>query len=327
MSHDATASRSRASRRLIGAVLGSMVLAAIPAATAAAQLPTTNDPRFGLTPGLENAGTASLGITHLANRPKPAGLTNTNADAAFQGNYAFVGNYNGITSTTSRTRPTRSCRPRCPAPAARTTCRSTRTCCSSRSSPTSAGDAPTARRRRPRRASAASAIFDISDISSPQQIAAVQTCRGSHTHTLVRPKTDPNNVYIYVSGTAACAPAAELAGLRRQQHLHPDRRRTRRLADRDHQGPARQPETRPRSSTSRACSPTATAPSTACRTPRRRRIIRARRSRRTCRRRLRDDARPPNGNWSPSRSRTPATTSRSTRSSTWPPAPARATAS
>src|SRR5687767_14226304 len=97
MSLDATASRGRTSRRLLGAVLGTLVLAAVPAATASAQLPaTTTDPRFGLAPGLENPGTAAAGLTHLANRPKPTGLTNTNADIAFQGNYAFVGNYDGI---------------------------------------------------------------------------------------------------------------------------------------------------------------------------------------------------------------------------------------
>ena len=28
-------------------------------------------------------------------------------------------------------------------------------------------------------------IFDISDIRNPKQVGAVQTCRGSHTHTLV----------------------------------------------------------------------------------------------------------------------------------------------
>ncbi len=98
MSHHATsASGGRRGRRLLGALMGSVVLAAVPATTASAQLPTTTDPRFGLAPGLENAGTASLGLTHLANRPKPTGVTNTNADIAFQGNYAFVGNYDGIT--------------------------------------------------------------------------------------------------------------------------------------------------------------------------------------------------------------------------------------
>ena len=55
-------------------------------------------------------------------------------------------------------------------------------------------------------------IFDITDIRNPKQVAAVQTCRGSHTHTLVVPPNDKNNVYIYVSGTSFVRSSEELAG-------------------------------------------------------------------------------------------------------------------
>jgi hypothetical protein len=55
-------------------------------------------------------------------------------------------------------------------------------------------------------------IFDISNIKSPRQVAAVQTCRGSHTHTLVVDPKDKKNVYIYVSGTSFVRQGAELAG-------------------------------------------------------------------------------------------------------------------
>jgi hypothetical protein len=55
-------------------------------------------------------------------------------------------------------------------------------------------------------------IFDISDITNPKQVAAVQTCRGSHTHTLVVDPNDKDNVYIYVSGTSFVRQDAELAG-------------------------------------------------------------------------------------------------------------------
>lgn len=55
-------------------------------------------------------------------------------------------------------------------------------------------------------------IFDISDIRNPKQVAAVQTCRGSHTHTLVLDPKDPNNVYIYVSGTSFVRQSEELEG-------------------------------------------------------------------------------------------------------------------
>jgi hypothetical protein len=55
-------------------------------------------------------------------------------------------------------------------------------------------------------------IFDISDIRNPKQLAAVQTCRGSHTHTLVIDPNDKENVYIYVSGTSFVRQPEELAG-------------------------------------------------------------------------------------------------------------------
>jgi len=55
-------------------------------------------------------------------------------------------------------------------------------------------------------------IFDISNIKSPKQVAAVQTCRGSHTHTLVIDPNDKNNVYIYVSGTSSVRQDEELPG-------------------------------------------------------------------------------------------------------------------
>jgi hypothetical protein len=55
-------------------------------------------------------------------------------------------------------------------------------------------------------------IFDITDLKNPKQVAAVQTCRGSHTHTLVVDPNDKNNVYIYVSGTSFVRQPEELAG-------------------------------------------------------------------------------------------------------------------
>ena len=55
-------------------------------------------------------------------------------------------------------------------------------------------------------------IFDISDIKNPKQVAAVQTCRGSHTHTLVQDPNDHDNVYIYVSGTSFVRQGDELTG-------------------------------------------------------------------------------------------------------------------
>jgi hypothetical protein len=55
-------------------------------------------------------------------------------------------------------------------------------------------------------------IFDISDIDHPKQVATVQTCRGSHTHTLVTDKNDKANVYVYVQGTGPVRSPSELTG-------------------------------------------------------------------------------------------------------------------
>src|ERR1044071_6272402 len=55
-------------------------------------------------------------------------------------------------------------------------------------------------------------IFDITDIKNPKQVAAVQTCRGSHTHTLVTDPNDKDNIYVYVSGTSFVRQSEELAG-------------------------------------------------------------------------------------------------------------------
>jgi hypothetical protein len=55
-------------------------------------------------------------------------------------------------------------------------------------------------------------IFDITDIRKPRQIAAVQTCRGSHTHTLVTAPGDTANLYVYGSGTSSVRSGEELTG-------------------------------------------------------------------------------------------------------------------
>jgi hypothetical protein len=60
-------------------------------------------------------------------------------------------------------------------------------------------------------------IFDISDVKNPRQVAAIQTCRGSHTHTLVVDPNDKDNVYIYVSGTSYVRKPEELAGCSDQE--------------------------------------------------------------------------------------------------------------
>jgi len=55
-------------------------------------------------------------------------------------------------------------------------------------------------------------IFDISDLEHPKNVGNVQTCRGSHTHSLLVDPKDPDNVYVYISGSSAPRSPSELAG-------------------------------------------------------------------------------------------------------------------
>src|SRR4051794_35704664 len=201
-------------KRMLGAFVGAVVLAGATSSTAGAQLPATSgDPRIGLTGGLTDAGTASLGLQHLANRPKPDAVNGTNSDLAFQGDYAFNGNYNGINiyNIADAANPALVTSISCPgsqndvsvygnllfvsveSTAAKIDCTST------------PAATATTRFRGIR-------IFDISNINAPVQVAGVQTCRGSHPHTLVKGKDSPDTVYIYVQGTAGVRAATELAG-------------------------------------------------------------------------------------------------------------------
>jgi hypothetical protein len=55
-------------------------------------------------------------------------------------------------------------------------------------------------------------IYDISDIAHPRNVGNVQTCRGSHTHTLLVDPKDKDNVYLYISGQAPVRSSSELTG-------------------------------------------------------------------------------------------------------------------
>ena len=58
-------------------------------------------------------------------------------------------------------------------------------------------------------------IFDISDIAHPKNVGNVQTCRGSHTHTVLVDPKDKENVYVYISGSSGVRSPSELAGCSR----------------------------------------------------------------------------------------------------------------
>jgi len=53
-------------------------------------------------------------------------------------------------------------------------------------------------------------IFDISDVTRPRQVGQVQTCRGSHTHSIV--SADDQRLVVYNSGTSYVRDDRELPG-------------------------------------------------------------------------------------------------------------------
>ena len=55
-------------------------------------------------------------------------------------------------------------------------------------------------------------IFDISDLAAPIQVGQVQTCRGSHTHSVVSGPDEDGKIIVYNSGTAGVREEAELEG-------------------------------------------------------------------------------------------------------------------
>jgi hypothetical protein len=204
--------------RRVLAVAASLALLLAAAPTAVTQ----DDPRVGLTPGLDNAGEAGGNLELLAHLSKPDGFFNpfnagdlsyANSDLAFSGDYAFVGSFHGfqVYDVSDPEAPELVTAYVCPGgqgdlsvygdllfmsveeTRAKTDCTVT------------PAATPLTRFRGVR-------IFDISDPTNPEQVALVQTCRGSHTHTLVTDPEDDSRVYVYVSGTAGVRSPEELVG-------------------------------------------------------------------------------------------------------------------
>lgn len=191
---------------------------------ASGQGPSATDPRTSLKAGFDDAGEAIEGLRLLAHRPPPPSFFDpatagknefVNADIAFQGNYIFLGNYYGfqVWDMSNPKEPTLRTSFVCPGgqndPSVYRNLlflsveeTSSRVDCGREG----VTDSVSADRFRGVR------IFDISDLDHPRQVAAIQTCRGSHTHTLVTDPKDPANVYIYVSETSVVRSGSELAG-------------------------------------------------------------------------------------------------------------------
>jgi hypothetical protein len=182
------------------------------------------DPRVGLKAGMWDAGEAFWNVKMVSTTPptgKFAGVTNS--DLSFLRNYAIQGNYNGfqVWDISNPTKPTLTLGFYCPASQSDVSVyknllfvsgegNSGRVDCGGQG----VGDTVSADRLRGIR------IFDATDIANPKYIANVQTCRGSHTHTVVEDPRDKENVYVYVSGSAGVRSPSELPGCSR---LAPDK--------------------------------------------------------------------------------------------------------
>ncbi len=182
-----------------------------------------DDPRIGLGAGVMDAEMAIQNLERLTSLPKPesfltseaGGRGPTNSDFAFQGDLVFQGSYWGfqVYDVSNPASPELRVAVVCPGGQGDLSVHgnllfmsveqtSGRLDCGTEG----VQDTVSTERMRGVR------IFDISDIENPRQVKTVQTCRGSHTHTLVTDPSDDSHVYIYVSGTGRVRSANELAG-------------------------------------------------------------------------------------------------------------------
>jgi hypothetical protein len=199
------------------AAVATLVVAVMPGTAAAQEEP---DPRIGLEPGWLDAESAIRNLELVAHHDKPAGFVDpanpgnfafVTSDLAFSGDHAFVGNFHGfnIYDISDPANPTIVTNVVCPGGQGDVSVQGDLLFMSVEESRArvDCGTNPTVGTR-----FQGVRVFDISDVANPVQVAAVQTCRGSHTHSLVADPDDSENVYVYVSGTAGVRPAETLAG-------------------------------------------------------------------------------------------------------------------
>ncbi len=203
-------------RRVIPSLAFAALLAGAPQALAQMAPPDTTDPRWDLAPGVTDAGEAISNMRLISNTPKPEAFAEaTNSDLAFMGDYAIQGNYNGfqVWDISDPAAPVLVKGYFCPASQSDVSVYrdllfisgeglSGRIDCGGEG----VEEAVSADRLRGLR------IFDISDLDNPVNVGNVQTCRGSHTHTVVVDPDDDENVYVYISGSAGVRPEDELEG-------------------------------------------------------------------------------------------------------------------
>jgi hypothetical protein len=203
--------------------IGALTLAACAPSTSASRTAVPSprsDARIGLRAGLHDAAEASWNLRVVSENP-PTGqfVGSTNSDLAFTGNYAIQGNYNGfqVWDISNPSRPTLKTAYFCPASQSDVSVYKNLLFVSGeglggRLDCAGGGvkDTVSAERLRGIR------IFDITDIANPKYVGNVQTCRGSHTHTVLVDPKDTENVYVYVSGSAPVRSPNELPGCVRE---------------------------------------------------------------------------------------------------------------
>ncbi len=194
---------------------GGTPVAPAPALTMSREAPSP-DPRVGLRSGRYDAAEAFWNLRMLSTTPSPSPFDeSTNSDLAFTGNHAIQGNYNGfmIWDISNPRRPRLVLPYLCPASQSDVSVYGNllfvsaegltgRVDCGTQGVP----DPVSQERIRGIR------IFDISNIRNPRYVTNVQTCRGSHTHTVVTDPKDAAHVYIYISGSARVRSQEELPG-------------------------------------------------------------------------------------------------------------------
>jgi hypothetical protein len=211
--HRVTATLHRARRACSTAAALTLLASASLAAQAKAPSP---DPRLGLTAGRYDAGEATWNVRLVSTTKSPPRFEDgVNSDLAFTGKYAIQGNFNGfvVWDISNPATPVVTTEYFCPASQSDVSVYKHLLFVSGEGMEgrldCAEGGVPTAisgERLRGIR------IFDISDITKPKYVGNVQTCRGSHTHSVLAAPGDTNFVYVYVSGSAPVRPEIELPG-------------------------------------------------------------------------------------------------------------------
>ena len=201
----------RSKAHLVASILSVSLALGAPAPSASAQ-----DPRVGLKGGLRDAGQAVWNLRVVSNTPPSGKFADAwNSDMAFKGNYVIQGNYNGyqIWDISNPAKPTLRLSNYCPASQSDVSVFRNLLFVSAEGATgrIDCSDQGVKETTSPARIRGVR-IFDITDIEHPKNIANVQTCRGSHTHTVLVDPKDPDNVYVYVSGSSAVRPDEELHG-------------------------------------------------------------------------------------------------------------------